>query len=585
MSASWDKYPDLSPVVDVGGELFDLKSESNVNSGYKGRTTFYQTFHPRTYGTLPAEYLLRKYLPVYQNIDNMDYTDEDYKQLMDVLRRRSQQLHDSDEYTSTIVKNIPIRRYEANIIALMERLRKGRVINKVIEPSLSDNDIFQLLLEMAWYLANPAKVPSEMKKEWNVIIEQIKEQRITDIIEAIHASEKDQGLSSEEDPLQYFKKLDMKEMTSAKTLEEAKQRVQTMATFVNAQPIRQNMGKRLRNLINVLHLKRYVDDDTPENEDGVPLLNTKQLKQSLISNPMSDVVEEKHGENDKKSIRGGRGKKKVKGGKMPVSSLAVPLGQAMLPVFRYLRMLFDPIYSMLEQITTSSVKKAILPHLLVLLHICNEYNTPITKLEFGLYHLKNIPEPLVSFLTDQLLETDQHVADMKSDIEREVFEKQLFHLPKVRLRSMIRNDGDLPVMKDRETVYHLQFYVMGQNLLLPDEATFKKKNPTVDTKVLDVLKEELKPRSVFLCYTDSATTTANLPFQFFQVDYKGIKINESGIKTESFSPKIDSLIKDGMLQEQSANLDKLLTVKPYSIYNDAELALSVLMGLKERMPK
>lgn len=581
-SSTWDKYPDLSPVIDVGGEIFDLKAETNVNSGYKGRTTFYQTFHPRIYGSLPVEYLLRKYLPVYQNADKIPLNDEDYKKLMDVLRRRAQQLHDSDEYTSHVIKNIPIRRYEANLLALMERLRKGRVIKKASVPKLSENDIFQLLLELSWYLANPSEVPSDMEKEWKIVIENLQEQRLTDVLEAIREAEKEKGLPSEEHPLQYFKKLNMEEVTSANTLEEAKQRVQQMATFVEAQPIRPNMGKRLRNLMNVLHLKRYVDDDTPKNEDGIPILNTNQLKRNLISNPMSTPYEDTKINEEKTS---GGGKKKTNSGKHTESALSIPLGQAMLPVFRYLQMLFDPIYGILEQITTSSAKKTILPHLLTLLHLCNEFNSPTTKLEFGLYHLKNIPQPLLVFLRDHLKETEHYVLDMKSDTEREVFQRQLFHLPKVRLRSMIRNNGALPTMKDRETVYHIQFYITGENLLLPEEIEFKKKNPTVDTKTYDSLNDELKPSSVFICYTDSFTTTDNIPFNFFQINYEDIKINESGIKVESFSPKLDQLVKDGMLPENSAKVDKLLTIKPYSIYNDAELALSVLMGLKELMPK
>ena len=593
MSTSWDQYPDLSPVIDIGGEIFDLKAEINVNSGYKGRITFYQTFHPRIYGSLPVEYLLRKYLPVYQNVDKIALSDEDYTQLMDVLRRRARQLHDSNEYSSHVVSNIPIRRYETNILALMDRLRNGRNIKKSSIPKLSENDIFQLLLEIAWYMADPIRVPSEIEESWKTILEHLREQRITDVIEAIHAAEKEKGLSSEDHPLQYFKKLDLKEITSAKTLEEAKQRVRTMATFVEAQPIRPNMDKRLRNLINVLHLKRYVDDDSPENEDGIPILNTTQLKRDLISNPMAELPEEKIESGDAKEeknestiIKGGGKKKKVKGGKTSVSPLGIPLGQAMLPVFQYLRMLFDPLYSMLEQITTSSVKKAILPHLLILLHLCNQFNTPATKLQFGLYHLKNIPESLKTFLREHLVETDQHASEMKSDLEREVFQKQLFQLPKVRLRSLIRNDdGQLPSMKNFETVYHLQFFVMGENISFPEMAEFKKKNPKVDGKVLDTLREELQPSSVFLCYTDSSTKMENIPLSFFQIDYDGVKIGQPDVKVESFSPKIDSLIKDGLLSQDDAYLDKLLTVKPYAIYNDAELALSVLMGLKERMPK
>ena len=51
--------------------------------------------------------------------------------------------------------------------------------------------------------------------------------------------------------------------------------------------------------------------------------------------------------------------------------LSIPLGQAMLPVFRYLQMLFDPIYSVLEQATTASLKRAILPSSFFFISVMN----------------------------------------------------------------------------------------------------------------------------------------------------------------------------------------------------------------------
>jgi hypothetical protein len=296
--------------------------------------------------------------------------------------------------------------------------------------------------------------------------------------------------------------------------------------------------------------------------------------------------EEKAGPDEIKEPESQQGGKKRRGGAAEVpSTLALPLGQAMLPIFRYLRMLFDPIYSMLEQVTTPSVKKAVLPHLLLLLHLCNELNTPTTKMEFGLYRLKNVPDVLREFLTENLKETEQYVGAMKNDMERGVFQKQVFHLPKVRLRSLITNTGGIPVMADTQSVFHIQMFVVGQNLTVPDEATFKKRNPSVDSKVLEVIRRVLEDGDVFVAYTDAATTSENIPFRLFEVDYEGLRIKETGVKVTPFSAEWDGLVRDGFLTADGAYVDQLATTKPYMVYNDAELALSVLMGLKERMPK
>ena len=610
--SSTNKYPDLPTVIDIGGDLYDMRADQDVELSHKSRDTFFRTFNRLTYGSLPVEYLLRKYLPVGQKIDKIIFTvPSEYDNFMEILRRRAQQLSTSQQFSSQVVKNITIRRYHAHILEIMEELRRKKTVKKKV-PRLSENEIFHLILEIAWYLSHPAEIPATMEKEWKIVMETLKQQRLSDILKTIRQVEEQKGLPSEEHPLQYFKKIDMDDAMGADTLAEAMGRVRNMATVVNATPIRPDMSQRLRNLMNVLHLKQYVDETTPKNQQGIPMLDPKKLSNSLLSNPMKGLrvptgaeetgtgaeetgteektgtgAEEKTGtgaeetetevEQDKKRVR-------FKGG--AVSTLAVPLGQAMLPVFRYLQMLFDPIYSMLEQATKSSVKRAVLPHLLQLLHLCNEFNNPVARLEFGLYHIKNIPEILTTFLTEQLDETTQHLAKMKSDTERSVFQQQLFHLPKVRLRSLIRNNGGVPTVTDSlHSVFHLQFFIVGQNLTIPDEADFKKKNPKVDSKVLDTLRQEFLPNSVFLAYTDASTTSENIPLRTFEVDYDTITANQTGVKVSPFSSKMDSLEKDGLLKSEDAYLDRLLTIEPYTVYNDAELALSVLMALKERMPK
>ena len=622
--SSTDKFPDLPAVIDVGGDVYDMGANQNVNLSHKSRDTFLKTFHSRTYGKLPVEYLLRKYMPVGQKIDKILFTDpSDYTQLMDILKRRASQLYESDAFSGQVVKNIAIRRYHLRILEIMEELRRKRTIKKVLLPKLSENDIFQLILEISWYLAHPSEVPATMEKEWKIVLESLKGQRISDILETIRQIEEEKGLSSEAHPIQYLKKLDMNSILGADTLGNALHRARNMATVVNAVPILPDMSKRLRSLTNVLYLKKYVDETSPKNKQGVPIVDPKRLSNSLLSNPMREVGvavtgeavtgeavigEEKTGVTgeavtgeavigeEKTGVTGeavtgkktgeAKEKKKVRFTGGDGSALSIPLGQAMLPVFRYLQMLFDPIYSVLEQTTTPSTKRAVLPHLLLLLHLCNELNTPVKPLEFGLYHLKGIPDILTTFLTEQLKETTQHVAEMKTDEERTTFQQQLFHLPKVRLRSLIRNNGGIPTMTDSQnSVFHIQFFVVGQNVTIPDEATFKEKNPTVDSKVLDTMRKVLLPHSVFLSYTDASTTSENIPFRFFEVDYETLRVNDHGVKVSPFSTELDALEKDGLLTTGKAYLDQLATTLPYTVYNDAELALSVLMGLKERMPK
>lgn len=603
----------LPTVLDIGGQLFDLKSENDVSSGFYGLRTFNMIFRPTTYGQR-AKSLLRKYLFAGQDLDHIQLTEEDYVELMRVLRQRLKQLRESREYQSNEINKIPIRRYEAGLLRVIQTLKQGREIKKVIAPKLSENEMFAIILELSWYLAHPSAsqgFPSAVEKEWNAVLENLRtHRRLGDIVDLIHKAERDHQNGMEEHPLRYFRKLEMDKVVGAETLEDAKKQVIDMTTLVQPSPITSGMRERLEALVQALDLKKYVDKDDGVNEDGIPKVNVRRLKQQLIANPMEAMedgvgvgVEEKKEDEEKKVQQGGaegekgaeeeskgsrtgngQGKRKEK----VISTLAVPLGQAILPVFRYFRMLFDPVYSMLEQASTRSVKRAIMPHLLLLLHLCNELHSPPAgkKMEFGMYHLKNAPTELVAFLKEQLAETQQYITagELKTEEQRVAFRKQLFHLPKVRLRSLLTNKGGPPTMTNEQySIFHVQLFVVGQNLEGYDEAIFKTKNPSVDSAVGNAIRNTWENDQVFLAFTRSDETEA-IPFRFFEVDYEGLNVIDTGITVGTYGGEMATLEAKKLIPPD-ATVNKLAKVDPFAVYNDAELALSVLMALKERMPK
>jgi len=587
----------LPTVVDVGGQLFDLKADSNVNSGFYGREAFDRIFGNKSvYHDLPVKRLLQTYLPVHQTIRDIQFeSQEDYDMLLKVLRLRANQLHTSSEYQSHVVRNIPIKKYEARLLEIIQELKGTRKVKKVEVAKLSHDEIFHLVLEMAWYLANPGKVPEEMQKEWSAMLEKLDKPTLADILELIHAKERAQGQKPEDHPLQYFKKLDMGAFVGAETLEQAKARVVEDATapLVEKAPLSADMRTRFSDLLTTLRMKGWIDDRVDVDTDDGKYIS--YIDDHMISNPLTPGGEgpTKGGAEEKKRTnKRNNGSNRNKRKKGASSMFDIPLGQAILPIFDYLRILFDPVYSMLEQATPRSVKRGLFPHLLLLLHLCNELQTPPAgrTFEYGLYHIKNIPHLLVGFLKDQLKETENYILDKPLEGERLAFQKQLFHLPKVRLRSLLRNNGGLPTMADEQhSIFHLQFFVVGENLLpLEDDGAFKKRNPTVDSKVYDEIRKTWIPGQVFLAFTDSGTTTENIPFRFFEVDYEVLDVREKGVTVGDYAGgRLNALTKegDGLLTPDKAYVEKLAEVKPYAIYNDGELALSALMALKEHMPK
>jgi hypothetical protein len=197
-----------------------------------------------------------------------------------------------------------------------------------------------------------------------------------------------------------------------------------------------------------------------------------------------------------------------------------------------------------------------------------------------------VSDEVVRFLSEQIQKLDQATYEMKTDEEREIFRRQLFQLPNLRLRSLIKNDGTLPTGVNQQlSVFHLQFFVMGINLLFPTAEEFHKKHPDMDTSVYPLLRSAFPNGAVFMAYTDASTTYQDLPFSFFQINYDELKVNDPTIAVQPYSTEINELLEKGLIKEDDRFVDRLLTVKPYLHFNYPQLAMSVLLALKQRMPK
>jgi hypothetical protein len=336
---------------------------------------------------------------------------------------------------------------------------------------------------------------------------------------------------------------------------------------VNAQPIRPDVKKRLADLTQILHLKQYVEETDEKDESGIPIVSAPRLHRSLLSNPMKNVMEVSA---DGKTV----------GGAGATNELTAPLGQAMMPLFTYMKRLYDPVYDMLDKMSKPSLKRSVLPHLLLLLHLCNEFYDPVAeKPEEGFYHLKNLSARVVEMLTEHLEKTRDHMETFPEMGQRDALRSQIFHLPKARVRSLIRNNGGMPVMSNMNAMPTLQFFVVGVNLLIPSEEEMRQKAPQVDSKVHGTLEKALKEGDVFLAYSSAPDS---LPLHFFEVDMSAIRTSERGLRIHPLSEETEGLRK--YLKEDDT-AEKVLKVEPHTVYTDGELVLSTWMCLKERMPQ
>ena len=559
---------DLPTAIDVGGEIYDLQTETNAYLSHKGRKSFEQTFVRQS--PLPAEqveYLLRKYLPIGKDPEVVVFSnDKEKKETISILERRAKQLESSKEMSGSYVRNIPFERYLIRIRELIDIWKKGgKGPKKVTLPTLSENQIFALLLELGWYMAHPSEVPAQVEQDWGMLLEKMENHRLGDIVDAIRAVEAEQGLPTKE-PLAYFKAIEMKNTLDQRTLEDVERKVKH-DVVVNAQPIRPDVKKRLSDLTQILHLKQYVEETDEKDESGIPIVSAPRLHRSLLSNPMKNVMEVSA---DGKTV----------GGAGATNELTAPLGQAMMPLFTYMKRLYDPVYDMLDKMSKPSLKRSVLPHLLLLLHLCNEFYDPVAeKPEEGFYHLKNLSARVVEMLTEHLEKTRDHMETFPEMGQRDALRSQIFHLPKARVRSLIRNNGGMPVMSNMNAMPTLQFFVVGVNLLIPSEEEMRQKAPQVDSKVHGTLEKALKEGDVFLAYS---STPDSLPLHFFEVDMSAIRTSERGLRIHPLSEETEGLRK--YLKEEDT-AEKVLKVEPHTVYTDGELVLSTWMCLKERMPQ
>ena len=300
------------------------------------------------------------------------------------------------------------------------------------------------------------------------------------------------------------------------------------------------MKKRLQSLLQLLQLKKYLTEVT--------------TKTNITS----------HGSN--RTAGGG-------------STLNKPLGIAFTPIFDYLKSVYDPIYSILEKSTVKSDN--ILPALLTILHITNNLN-PGTMVEgaptYGVYRISNLEPNILEFFKGNIAESDAHILSFDTDEKKNNFNLQLFKLPKVRLSSVYdtRSLSKNNTFKEPGEIPYIQFFILGQNLKITDAF-----NPNKTEEIERALNDFFKENKLYIIMSNSKlyeTTPGNIPTIVYDIDYNNVDVSNPTVP-------ITTLPDINVDKKPDLHLDDFITLTDYSVYNDAELALSILIALKQRMPK
>lgn len=540
-----DPYPHLAKTIDVGGDLYYMAGNRSVDIGFKGRDKFLETFDDNKYkniGIDRIEWLFRTYLPYtfrdktdksfkikedgnkYKNIPQQDKED-----LLEILTIRLAQLQITNEFSSYTVKNIMFQRIYLGILELIQLIKgspgeatkeKSAECLKNIETinQMSRSEKMKLIIEFSWYLFHPDKIPEDIQCEWVALVRELQQLRLEHLerVPVIKGGAEEENLPT----------INLDAIADASSVKNAFNTISTPSEL-------EQIKERLRSILEVLEMKKYLSQPV-ENTATV----VKDLTNTMMVNPLYDAKEKK---NNKK-----------------INKL---LGQVMQPLFDYFKDMYDPIYGILNppppKPPLPPLPPAPLPHLLTLLHICNQLST---KKDYGIYRVSNIHSDLFAFIQNKLADINQYILDRKDDDEKQAFKKQATALPKIRLSSFVTTTNH---SKEQTTV---QLFLMGDtgkaNLIVPVT------KPEVKTDTLSFFTEKF----LYLAYT---TVDKDAPMKPFEIDYNSVDITKNELTTTPLM----------LFQGKPVDFKDVATPDPYCVYNEAGVAMSIFIALKEHMPK
>jgi hypothetical protein len=555
MASFIDSFSYLPQTVDIGGDIYFLGPERHINLGFKSRKQFLDTFGTNS----ETEGLLRKYMNLSVTGKNKLVFDsvEDKTDLINILKKRATVLKNSNGFTSSTLKNEIFKRSYLYIQKLITELEgsNGKSIKVDDEAcikakkeikTISDDHKFQMILEMAWYLLHPDKVPSEIGCDWAKLVKNLERLRVGDIFQSIRDAEP--ASEPRKNALNYFKKINLETVLKKDTIRNALDQAKVFATEIQSETASESIKKRLKLLLDILEMKKYLASNLKIDQDRMKIISTSEerniIQKSIMENPNP-----------------------MKGG-----ALAIPLGKAMMPLFDYFKVVYDPIYSFLETsiIKYKKTNQIIIPQLTTLLHICNNLQ-PDT---YGVYRITNVDKELLSFIKFMISITVEYIGKFADPVDKNTFDKQVFKLPKVHLSSISDVAFYNKTYKDPIKLPSIQFFVMNANIkYLP--------NPIPNEDINTAVKEFYTNDNIYMVYTKSDNISEQIPINVHEIDYSKVDVSNT-TKIDNLTNNYFNVNKDKLAE---TFFEKLLDITPYAVYNDAELALSIFIAFKELMPK
>jgi hypothetical protein len=233
---------------------------------------------------------------------------------------------------------------------------------------------------------------------------------------------------------------------------------------------------------------------------------------------------------------------------------------AILPLFDHFRVMYDPIYSMLEShhLMSTLSSSRLFSSLSLLFYMCHHLHRRSSDRHVDcIYRIHHLPAHVISFFQEQLRGTRSYVKGLTSSKKRE-FVQQLSHLPAVRVSSL----------KAGHTSF--QFYLLNENMTLPTAEKWV--DPTYSNRtsaIHESLSEFFTDRHLYVVCGGSH----HAPLRIRDVDGRSLRKDDV---------RIDPLYSH-RLNRTSLFMDEVLTFDPHTLYLDSELVLSMLLLSKDQL--
>jgi hypothetical protein len=451
--------------IDIGGDQYYLGNPRDTYKlGPKDRIAFNAAFSDSR-----AEHLLCKYFEAGKD-RHIHVEPADRRPLIEILERRRTLLASSQKIHSIVLADAPTRKYLANLEKILADLKSlpgagaGTVVTAAATAPSPDveylkgwtnSDRFLALVQIAWYMLHPEAAESQgiIGSSWIDAMKSLKRTDLLGMIDAIKAENSARNGSAIE-PLNYFSRLTMSEVASAKTLTNALELAKTQAITNAREKERRQLESRLKNILTVLNIHGYIDQNNMDQFTNAAAAAAAATTNSIIGDISNALVSK--------------------------------LGYSLEPIMAHLRQVYKPIFEFLEKVVRDYTGKIPVEGLLQLVSIANEINqraglkrqgAAITSGEnaYGIRRLDGVSAEVVNFLKHLNDQIDRRFEEMlakqpqtKEDIEekRLRFMQQLLSLPPIASNKVAEYAKDKMQLNVTTGIYH------PSEIILPVKAVF-----------------------------------------------------------------------------------------------------------------